>query len=92
MQYLKSWNYVSLFNTQNWKLIAFQIIKGHVDADTPDSITAFFTAYCSGSLPAPANLTDCLISEVKETLKMGVYAGNNTYALAFGFNHLLPTL
>lgn len=59
-------------------------MRGHVDPGNPDSITAYFMAYCSGTLQ-PTNVTDCLITEAKETLKLGVYAGNNMYKLSFRF-------
>ena len=57
-------------------------MRGHEDVGNPDSITAFFTAYCSGTLQPP-NVTDCLITEAKETLKLGVYPGNSVYKLSF---------
>lgn len=59
-------------------------MRDHVDPGNPDSIKTFLMAHCSGTLQ-PTNVTDCLITEAKETLKLGVYAGNSMYKLSFRF-------
>ena len=77
-------------NMKNCDLVAFQIVKDHADTGNPDNVAAFFTVYCSGTLQ-PTNITDCLVSEAKETLKLGLYAGNIIHQLSFRCHHFLFT-
>lgn len=55
----------------------FQLLQSNINQDNEDCMAAFFATYCSGPLQQWRlhTISDFLISEAKETLKWGLYAG-----------------